>query len=142
VVCTCEDLDIEPRLTRLGSTLNEKQRFTLVGAISSMPISSTYNPTHSPCNGAPSCLMPSFKMVSPRSTKLSIANDNLKGSPNKPMVQSNEIVANMNVEKEYVNSLVSNVTTCSIVGKEVQDPSTTTKNIHGNLFPKYSYPTV
>jgi hypothetical protein len=48
----------------------------------------------------------------------------------------------MNVEREYVNSLVNNPTTCSIVGKEAQDPSTTTKNIHGNLFPIYSYPTV
>ncbi len=64
--------------------------------------------------------MPSFKMVSPRSTTLSIANDNLKGSPNKPMVQSNEIVANMNVEKKYVNSPINNLTTCSIAGKEAK----------------------
>jgi hypothetical protein len=48
-------------------------------------------------------------------------------------------VANMNVEKDYVNSLVNNPTTCFIVGKEVQDPSTTIKNIHGNLFPIYSF---
>jgi hypothetical protein len=41
----------------------------------------------------------------------------------------------MNVEKKYVNSLVNNPTTCSIARKEVQDLSTTTKNIHGNLFP-------
>jgi len=47
-------------------------------------------------------------------------------------------VANMNVEKEYVNSPFNNPTTCSIVGKEVQDPSTITISIHGNLFPIYS----
>jgi hypothetical protein len=48
----------------------------------------------------------------------------------------------MNVEKDYVNNLIYNPTTCSIVGKEVQDPSTTTKNIHGNLFPIYNYPII
>jgi hypothetical protein len=48
----------------------------------------------------------------------------------------------MNVEKEYVNSLVNNPTTWSIVGKEVQDPSTTTTSIHGNQFPIYSYPII
>ncbi len=48
----------------------------------------------------------------------------------------------MNVEKEYVNNLVNNPTTCSIARKEVQDLSTTTTNIHGNLFPIYSYPIV
>jgi hypothetical protein len=58
------------------------------------------------------------------------------------MVQNNKIVVDMNVEKEYVNSPINNPTTCSIVGKEVQDLSTTTKNIHGNLFPIYSYPIV
>jgi hypothetical protein len=51
-------------------------------------------------------------MVSLRSAKLSIVNDNLEGSPNKPMVQSNEIVASMHVEKEYVNSLINNPITC------------------------------
>jgi hypothetical protein len=126
-------------LIGLRSTSNEIQKFTLVGTISSMPISNTYDPTHSPCSVAPSCPMSSFKMVSPRFARLSIANDNLEGSPNKPMVQSNEIVADMNVEKKYVNSLVNNPTTCSIIGKEVQDPSTTTENIHGKLFPIYSY---
>jgi hypothetical protein len=135
MVCTTKDLDIEPKLTRLGSTSNENQKCTLVGIISSVPISSTYNPTHSPYNATPSCPMSSFKMVSPRFAKLSIANDNLEGSPNKPMVQSNEIVAYMNVEKEYVNSLVNNPTTCSIVEKEVQDSPTTTKSIDGKLFP-------
>jgi hypothetical protein len=86
VVYTCEDLDTEPKLTRLGSISNEEWRFTLVGAISSMPISDTYNPTHSRCNVAPSCPMSSLKMVFPRSAKLSIVNDNLEGSPNKLMV--------------------------------------------------------
>jgi hypothetical protein len=86
MVYTCEDLDIEPKLIKLGSTPNEQQRFTLVGAISSVPISNTYNPTHSPCNAIPSCPMSSLKMVSPRSAKLSIANDNLEGSSNKLMV--------------------------------------------------------
>jgi hypothetical protein len=81
-----EELDIEPRLTELGSTSNEEQRFTLVGAISSVLINSTYNPTHSPCSATPSCPMLSLKMVSLRSTKLSIANDNLEDSLNKPMV--------------------------------------------------------
>jgi len=51
-------------------------------------------------------------------------------------------MADMNVGKNYVNSPINNPTTCSIAGKEVQDPSTTTKNIHGNLFPIYSYPTI
>jgi len=86
VVCIGEDLDIKPRLTRLGLTSNEKQIFTLVGAMSSMPISSTYNPTLSPCSAKPSCPMPSLNMVSPRSARLSITNDNLEGSLNKPMV--------------------------------------------------------
>jgi hypothetical protein len=86
LVYTCEDLDIKPKLTGLGSISNEERRFTLVGAISSVPISNTYSPTHSPCNVAPSCPMSSLKMVFPRSTKLSIVNDNLEGSPNKPMV--------------------------------------------------------
>jgi hypothetical protein len=142
VVCTSEDLDIKPMPTGLGSNSNEKQKFTLVGAISSIPINNTYNPTHSPCSATPSCPMLSLKMVSPRFARLSITNDNLEGSPNKPMVQSNEIVADMNVEKKYVNSLINNPTTCSIIGMEVQDPSTTTKNIHGKLFPIYSYPIV
>jgi hypothetical protein len=112
-----EELDIEPRLTELGSTSNEKQRFTLVGAISSVLINSTYNPTHSPYSATPSCPMLSLKMVSLRSTKLSIANDNLEGSLNKPMVYNNEIVADMNVEKEYVNSPVNNPNTCSLLGR-------------------------
>jgi hypothetical protein len=86
MVCICEDLDIKPRLTRLGSTSNEQQRFTLVGAISSVPISNTYDPTHSPFSATPSCPMSSLKMISPRFAKLSIANDNLEDSPNKPMV--------------------------------------------------------
>ncbi len=51
------------------------------------------------------------------------------------MVQSKNIVVDMNVDKKYANSPINNSTTCSIVGKEVQDPFTTTKNIHGNLFP-------
>jgi hypothetical protein len=38
-------------------------------------------------------------MVSPRFAGLSIINDNLEGSPNKPMVQNNEIVVDINVEK-------------------------------------------
>jgi hypothetical protein len=138
VVCIGEDLDIETRLTRFGSTSNEKQRFTLVGAISSVPISNTYNPTHSPCSVAPSCPMSSFKMIFPRFARLSIANGNLEGSLNKPMVDSNKIVANMNVEKKYVNSPINNPTICSITRKEVQDTSTTTKNIHGNMFPTYN----
>ncbi len=86
VVYTSEDLDIEPKLTGLRSTSNEKRRFTLVGIISCMPISSTYDPTHSPCSVAPSCPMSSLKMVFPRSARLSISNENLEGSPNKLMV--------------------------------------------------------
>jgi hypothetical protein len=86
VVCTSEDLDIEPRLTELASTLNEESRFILIGAISSVPINSTYDPMQNPCSVAPSCPMLSLKMVSPRSTRLSIVNDNLEGSPNMPMV--------------------------------------------------------
>ncbi len=45
------------------------------------------------------------------------------------------------MEKQNVNSPINNLTTCSIIGKEVQDLSTT-KNIQGNLFPIYSYPIV
>jgi hypothetical protein len=70
----------------LGSISNEKRKFTLIGVISSVPINSTYDPMHNPCNATPSCLMSSLNMVSPRSTGLSIANDNLEGSLNKPMV--------------------------------------------------------
>jgi hypothetical protein len=79
--------------------------------------------------------MSSLKMVSPRSIKLSITNDNLEGFPNKPMVQSKRIVADMNVEKEYVNSPINNPTTCSIVGKEVHDPFITTKKSMVIYFP-------
>ncbi len=86
MVCTSEDLDIKPRLTGLGSISNEKQIFTLIGTISSMQISNTYNQTHNPCSATPSCPMASLKMVSPRSTRLSITNDNLEGFINKPMV--------------------------------------------------------
>jgi hypothetical protein len=86
--------------------------------------------------------MPSLKMVFPRSTRLSIANGKLEGFRNKPMIQNNKIVADMNVEKKYVNSPVNNPTTCSIARKGVQDPSTITKNIYGNLFPIYNYPNV
>jgi hypothetical protein len=43
------------------------------------------------------------------------------------MVQSEKNVVDMNVEKKYVNSPINNPTTCSIVGKEVEDPFTTTK---------------
>jgi hypothetical protein len=49
----------------------------------------------------------SLKMVFPRSARLSIVNDNQEGSLNKPMVHNNEIVADMNVEKKYVNSPVN-----------------------------------
>jgi hypothetical protein len=79
-------LDIELRFIRLGSISNEKQIFTLVGAISSVPINSTYDPTHNPCSVAPSCPMSSVKMIYPRFARLSIINDNFEGSPNKPMV--------------------------------------------------------
>ncbi len=86
MVCTGEDLDIKPRLTGLGTISNEKQIFTLVGTISSMQINNTYDRTHNPCSATPSCPMPSLKMVSLRSTRLSIANDNIEGFINKPMV--------------------------------------------------------
>jgi hypothetical protein len=127
MVYTGEDLDIELKLAKLGSTSNEEQKFTLVGAISSLPFSSTYNRKHSPCNATPSCPMPSLMMVFPRSTRLSIANGKLEGFHKKPMIQSNKIVADMNVEKKYVNSPVNNPTTCSIARKGVQDPSTILK---------------
>jgi hypothetical protein len=133
VVYIGEELEIEPKMIGLGSTSNEERRFTIVGTMSSIPISSTYDPTHSPCNITPSCLMSSLKRVSRRSVKLSMTNNNIKASPNKPMVQSKENMVEGNVEKVYVNSPIKNPTKCSIIGKEVQAPSTTTKNGHGNL---------
>jgi hypothetical protein len=60
-----EELDIKSRLIGLGLSSSEKQIFTLVGIISNMPISNTYDPTHNPCNATPSCPMSSLKMVSP-----------------------------------------------------------------------------
>jgi hypothetical protein len=86
VVCTCEELETEPKLIILRSTSNEEKKFTIVGTMSNIPISSTYDPTHYPCNIAPSCPMLSFKKVSPRFAKLSMTNDNIEASPNKPMV--------------------------------------------------------
>jgi hypothetical protein len=38
-----------------------------------------------------------------------------------------------NVENAYVNNPIKNPTKCFIVGKEVQAPSISTKNSHGNL---------
>jgi hypothetical protein len=79
-------LETKPKLTGLKSTSNEKRRFTTVGTMSSMPISSTYDLVHSPCSITTSCPMSSLKKVFPRSTRLSMTNDNIKVSPNKPMV--------------------------------------------------------
>ncbi len=72
-----------------------------------MPINNTYNPMHSSYSATPSCPMSSFKRVFPRFARLSIANDNLKGSPNKPMVQSKENVVNMNVEKKLLLQIMA-----------------------------------
>jgi len=80
MICIGEDLDIEPKLTEHGSTSNDKRRFILIGAISSMLISGTYNPTHSPYSVTPSCPMSALKKVFPRFVQLSIVNDNLEGS--------------------------------------------------------------
>lgn len=86
MVCIGEELETKPKLIGLGSTLNEKRKFIIVGTMSHILISSTYDPTHNPCSITPSCQMSSLKRVYPRSSRLFMTNDNIKVFPNKPTI--------------------------------------------------------